>query len=146
MLGYMLTWTTYGTWLQGDKRGYVKNGEVLNVNIELQRTNRKNQLQKSFLLESKQQKLIHIAILEEAKNLNHRLYAISVKKTHIHIVVSDHPRGSSVIVARYKNAGRQALRKAGITGKIWTKGYDIRYCYDEQKLKRRINYVNAHRF
>ena len=25
-LGYMITLTTYGTWLQGDKRGYVKNG------------------------------------------------------------------------------------------------------------------------
>jgi len=28
-LGYMLTWTTYGTWLQGDERGYVKDGQVL---------------------------------------------------------------------------------------------------------------------
>jgi len=27
MIGYMLTRTTYGTWLQGDKRGYVKDGE-----------------------------------------------------------------------------------------------------------------------
>ncbi len=27
MIGYMLTWTTYGTWLRGDKRGYVKDGE-----------------------------------------------------------------------------------------------------------------------
>jgi len=27
MIGYMLTWTTYRTWLQGDKRGYVKDDE-----------------------------------------------------------------------------------------------------------------------
>ncbi len=27
MIGYMLTRTTYGMWLQGDKRGYVKDGE-----------------------------------------------------------------------------------------------------------------------
>jgi len=27
MIGYMLTWTTYGTWLQRDKRGYVKDDE-----------------------------------------------------------------------------------------------------------------------
>ena len=25
----MITWTTYGTWLQGDKRGYVKDGRIL---------------------------------------------------------------------------------------------------------------------
>jgi hypothetical protein len=24
MIGFMATWTTYGTWLQGDKKGYVK--------------------------------------------------------------------------------------------------------------------------
>ena len=28
-LGYMVTWTTYGTWLQGDEQGYVKKGKVL---------------------------------------------------------------------------------------------------------------------
>ena len=27
MIGYILTWTTYDTWLQGNKRGYVKDGE-----------------------------------------------------------------------------------------------------------------------
>lgn len=24
MIGYMITLTTYGSWMQGDKRGYVK--------------------------------------------------------------------------------------------------------------------------
>ena len=28
-VGYMVTWTTYGSWLQGDKRKYVKDGKVL---------------------------------------------------------------------------------------------------------------------
>ncbi len=28
-VGYMLTWTTYGSWLQGDVRGYVKNSRIL---------------------------------------------------------------------------------------------------------------------
>ena len=27
-LGYLITWTTYGTWLQGDERGYAKKGKV----------------------------------------------------------------------------------------------------------------------
>jgi len=26
LFGYMLTWTTYGTWVQGDRRGFVKDG------------------------------------------------------------------------------------------------------------------------
>jgi len=34
-LGYMLTWTTYGSWLQGDERGYVKDGQTLRGDKEL---------------------------------------------------------------------------------------------------------------
>ncbi len=38
-LGYMITWTTYGTWLQGDKRGYVKEGEISGENKRLREAN-----------------------------------------------------------------------------------------------------------
>ena len=31
MIAYMLTWTTYGTWLQGDERGYGKDGETFSM-------------------------------------------------------------------------------------------------------------------
>ncbi len=29
MIGYMLTWTTYGSWLQGDERGWRKDGVAM---------------------------------------------------------------------------------------------------------------------
>jgi len=31
----MVTWRTYGTWLQGTKKGYVKDGEVIKKNERL---------------------------------------------------------------------------------------------------------------
>ena len=34
-LGYMATWTTYGSWLQGDKRRFVKDGKILPHDPEL---------------------------------------------------------------------------------------------------------------
>jgi hypothetical protein len=40
-VGYMITFTTYGTWLQGDKRGYVKDGKEFDSNKELLDANRK---------------------------------------------------------------------------------------------------------
>jgi hypothetical protein len=43
LIGYMVTWTTYGSWLQGDKRGYVKNGTILPANDKLKSANRKQQ-------------------------------------------------------------------------------------------------------
>jgi hypothetical protein len=47
------------------------------------------------------------------------------------------------IVSYYKNAAQIVLRKFGLTGRVWTKGFDKRYCFDEQALKSRIDYVNS---
>jgi hypothetical protein len=40
MIGFMATWTTYGTWLQGSKKGYVKNGITLKTNPKLEKSNK----------------------------------------------------------------------------------------------------------
>jgi len=42
VLGYMLTWTAYGSWLQGDRRKYVKNGQILDPNTPLENKNKEN--------------------------------------------------------------------------------------------------------
>jgi len=67
----LLTWTTYGTWLQGSIKGFVKDGEV-----------------------------------------------------------------------RGENA---ALQKSGYDGKVWTRGYDKRFCFDQKGLRERTKYVEGHR-
>jgi hypothetical protein len=33
----MLTWSTYGTWLQGNEKGFVKDGEIRGGNAALER-------------------------------------------------------------------------------------------------------------
>jgi len=42
-IGYMITWTTYGSWLQGEKKGYVKNGKILAQNDKLKSANQRQQ-------------------------------------------------------------------------------------------------------
>jgi len=42
-LGYMVTFTTYGSWLQGDKRGFMKDGEVSEASKGLEQANKKRQ-------------------------------------------------------------------------------------------------------
>ena len=37
MLGYMLSWTMYGTWLQGKEKGFVKDGVIRGGNIAIKR-------------------------------------------------------------------------------------------------------------
>lgn len=69
---------------------------------------------------------------------------MAVCSNHVHVVVGYREQSIGEVVGRFKNAGRVALKNAGIEGRIWTKGYDKRFCYDEDALKNRIEYVNEH--
>jgi REP element-mobilizing transposase RayT len=141
MLGYMITFTTYGTWLQGDKRGYVKSGKIYPENGSLEKTNKKLQLQEEIHLSKIQQQIVREVIIKEAQSQDQRILALSVNATHVHIVAENNSKPISNIVAYYKKAARLALKSIGHEGKLWTKGYDKRFCFDMALLERRIRYV-----
>ena len=140
----MLTWTTYGTWLQGDERGYVQDGKIRRGNKGLAQANKLSQVQASVKLSKAQRELVREAIAGEAVLRRQRVYALAVRATHIHIVVEHTRLPISNIVAYYKRAGRLALKATGHTGKLWTRGYDKRFCFDEASLEQKIEYVKSH--
>jgi len=49
-----------------------------------------------------------------------------------------------VAVSHYKNAARLAMERNGFVGRLWTKGFSVRYCFDENQLNNVIQYVNRH--
>jgi len=144
MIGYMITWTTYGTWLQGDKRGYVKNGRILGENKDLRKSNIFNRRGSIVRLTVQQQEVARKAIFGEAENLGQKIYAVAVCANHIHMVVDCVDETIETIVARYKKTARQALNVNRFVGRVWTRGYDKRFCFDEKSLKDRIEYVRRH--
>ena len=144
VIGYMLTWTTYGTWLQGDERGYVKDGDVLEGNKELHDANKNNLKRKTVRLTQRQKILVKKGIIAEAEKIGQKVMGITVFSNHVHVVLNNTAVPLSKIAARYKTAGRMELKKAGFKGKVWTTGYDKRYCFSDEELKQRIEYVRRH--
>jgi REP element-mobilizing transposase RayT len=140
----MVTFTTYGTYLQGSKRGYVKDGEIRGESEKLRKANKEAQKDRRFILTEENYEPVRQAILEEAVILGQKVYAIAISTTHIHIVVSAIDELIETAVARYKRAATKALREIGFEGKVWTKGFDKRFCFNEGELKTRIEYVNKH--
>jgi REP element-mobilizing transposase RayT len=143
MIGYMLTWTTYGSWLQGDERGWVKNGKVLQPDSRLYLTNKQKLKSTPVKLNESQRRLVKEAIFAESKKINHRIYALAVCSNHVHIVAEPCSESISRIVQRYKRVSTYTLQKNGFNGKVWTKGYDKRYCFNAKDLKNVINYVSG---
>ena len=144
LIAYMVTWTTYGTWLQGDERGYVKNGETLEPNPNLKESNLSCLKQQITKLTLKQKDTARNAILEEAKRINHNIHAIAVCSNHIHIVAENNHLPIYQVVKRYKDVATAALKRTGLNAKLWTKGFDKRFCFTEKQLKQRIEYVDKH--
>ena len=63
-LGYMITWTTYGTWLQGDDRQYVKNGQILPANNALAAANMRALTNAPVRLSFNKRRIVEAAIQE----------------------------------------------------------------------------------
>jgi len=140
----MLTWTTYGSWLQGDNRGYVKDGKILEKNEALQKVNMKKLKIGPVELSCQERQIVREAILNKAESLEQKIYALAVCQNHVHIVAQRISESIEMVVSRYKNAARLALRANGFIGRVWTRGFDKRFCFNQQDLKTRIEYVQTH--
>jgi len=143
-IGYMLTWTTYGTWLQGELKGFVKNGKARGDNVALRKSNIRNLKGTVVKLRRKEKAIVREAVMEAAKGFKQRIRAIAVHSNHVHIVCEYVEVPIGVLVGHYKSAGRKALKKSGFEGRVWTRGYDKRYCFDEKALQDRMDYVQRH--
>ncbi|MHC4153685.1 MAG: transposase [Planctomycetota bacterium] len=140
----MVTWTTYGTWLQGSKKGYVKDGEIRGACARLKECNKRRQKDKMFVLTKENRERVRRAILDEAGRLGQEIVVMAISTMHVHMVVNVIDEPIETAVARYKRAATKTLRAKGIRGKLWTRGYDKRFCFDEKSLKDRIEYVRRH--
>ena len=141
-IGYMVTWTTYGSWLQGNKRKYVKDGQILPQDEEMEEANLKSLTKDPVQLSFNRRRIVEEAIRYKAIQLGQRIYALSVGAKHVHLVAEYIPRPIGIVVQRYKSCAVRALRKDGMQGRIWTAGFDKRYCFDADSLQIKINYVN----
>jgi REP element-mobilizing transposase RayT len=140
----MLTWTTYGTWLQGDTRGYVKDGKVFGENARLREANEAAMSQAPFTLAEEEKEVVRDRIREQSRKIGQQVLALSVQSNHVHMAVRTVEQPVAAVVQMYKRATTNRLRDFGVKGKVWTRGYYVGYCYDEAAMRQRIEYVLGH--
>ena len=141
-LGILFTWTTYGTWLRGDPRGWVENGTTYPADPLLQAAERERMPYTPYLFAEDQLLMVGAMIgksLIERKGV--AVLALTVQTWHVHLLIgaTDHP--VEAVVKCGKDAVRWGLRPGR---PIWTDGYDKRFCYDEATLDTRRAYVERH--
>ena len=141
-LAIMVTMTTYGTWLRGDHRGWVDDGEILPHKPLLEAADRERMKHPPFLFDNR--RLLEVGqmigtSLSGRKQVT--ILALTVGAWHCHFVVAAtaHPIGNVVKCA--KDAARYGLRP---DRPIWTANYDKRFCFDKPSVRNRVRYVERH--
>lgn len=89
-LAYFLTWTTYGTWLPGDERGWCKRGSrvISTPDPALHDAARSALVEEPVTLNPTQRSLVDAVIVKHCEIRQGVLHACNVRSNHIHIVVS----------------------------------------------------------
>jgi hypothetical protein len=142
MLAVMYTWTTYGTWLRGDDRGWVDRGITWPANPQLNLQDRKRLKYEPWLFEESQLLVVGRMIGRSLiSRLSLSIYALTVQSWHVHVLTSAPDENWSKTVKCGKDAVRWGLRPGR---PIWTDGFDKRFCIDEQTVHNRIEYINRH--
>ena len=145
ILGYMATWTTYGTWLPGDERRYVDNkGHLQNGDVDVFQRSKELLKYPPVKLSLPERKLTKQIILDEAQRIAHKVIALTVCTNHVHLLAKPHQEPIDKIISRYKSITTRIFWEYGKKGKIWTRGFDKQFCFTEKELAVRIIYIQKH--
>lgn len=94
-IAYFLTWSTYGTWLPGDARGWVeyRHGfQLPDPILELECAARMTE--DACRLAPHQRERIHKQVAETCEHKQWLLHAVNCRTNHLHVVLSSpaHPK------------------------------------------------------
>jgi REP element-mobilizing transposase RayT len=102
-LAYFLTWTSYGTWLPGDERGWVaKPGAFRKPNPELQEAARQLMTEPELILDNEQRRIVEQTIADHCRIRHWHLHVVNVRTNHVHVVVTANGRDPEDVLNQFK--------------------------------------------
>jgi REP element-mobilizing transposase RayT len=152
VLAYHIVWTTYGTWLPGDARGWVQSGKwgIQPPDLEREQQARAMMAGEMVVLSQEQRDAVEQAIRENCRIRGWTLHAVNVRSNHIHVVVTSDRDGDATRDQLKSSASRCLSDLAGLTVPVarkagrkrwWTEGGDAEKICDERYLENAIRYV-----
>ena len=147
-LAYLLTWTTYGSWLPGDKRGWVDGRYgAWHVPYEERDPDREMRARSrmtgsAVMLTPEQRGLVEAKIQSECDERCWCLHALSARSNHVHVVMSVGDIEPGKILGMLKMACTSGLNaECDSPRRWWTKNGSRRFLNDERSLHGAIRYV-----
>lgn len=152
ILAYHLTWTTYGTWLPGDRRGWVRRGVsgIQPPDAEREITASNLMAEAAVRLSMPQRAIVEKTIADHCRIRNWKLHAANARSNHVHVVVTSDRDLEETMNQLKAWCSRKLSDDAGLTDPVaikagrrhwFTEGGDKEIIEDEEYLENAIRYV-----
>lgn len=148
-LAYFITFTTYGTWLQGRDPGWVDREHneygtpIPPTDREREALHRNRMRQPEYRLDEARRAVVLQTILEVASHRKWRVWAVHVRSNHAHVVVAA-PVKPEKVMADFKAWASRRLREAfgeEADRDRWTQHGSTKYLWSEESLAEKVEYV-----
>jgi REP element-mobilizing transposase RayT len=88
-LAYFLTWSTYGTWLPGDERGWAQYGHGWQLPDAVRKLEAEASMaEDACRLDGEQREVVERQIAETCRVRGWELHAVNCRSNHAHVVVT----------------------------------------------------------
>src|SRR5207302_9184893 len=88
-LAYLITWTTYGTWLPGDERGWIQTGKgVQPPDSRRQEEAIALMTEDACVLTTEQRGLVERTVADHCRIRRWELHIVNCRTNHVHVIVS----------------------------------------------------------
>lgn len=147
---YLLTWTRYGTWLPGDRRGSInKHAAQPFTPITAPNTHQEHHALRllkrpPLVFNCVQRRVVEQAIEQHCLHRDWIVHAVNVRTNHVHAVVGASTHRPERVMNELKAWATRALRtvdQAPAEGRVWTRHGSTRYLWNEESVQRAIVYV-----
>jgi REP element-mobilizing transposase RayT len=151
-LAYLITFTTYGTWLHGDERFSVDRRHNISgtpyVDPDPRRLRYVTTMLKHppVMLGPDRRAVVQEAIAVVCERRDWTLHALNVRSNHVHVVVSA-PQPPERVMNDFKSWATRGLVTAGLVRRgtaVWTRHGSTRYLWKSCDLVGACEYVSEH--
>jgi len=147
-LAYLITWTTYGTWLPGDGRGWVEAGKPgIQTPNDARRSMVRSELRyEPVQLDASQRTVVSETIRKHCDLRQWTIHALNVRSNHIHLVAAADAAPEKVMSQLKSWCSRRLNEAAYADGscsrrKWWTEHGSTKWINDAIYLENAVRYV-----
>ncbi len=143
-IAFFSTWTTYGTWLPGDERGWFQSERGWREPDDRRKFSAALRMTAdAVVLTEVQRRLVEAVIAEHCAFREWELHALNCRTNHVHVVVSAADRSIELPREQFKAWTTRRLKEQskGERTAWWTeRGWDV-YIDDLEELTAVVEYV-----